>query len=58
MGRVWSGDKRQVRDDVLRLVDAYEVDEIFVWHHVGYFGDDRERAALAAFAEAAIEPLR
>lgn len=58
MGRMWTGSKQAVREDVFRLIETYAVDEIFVWHHVGYFGDEREREALAAFADAVIEPIR
>jgi len=58
MGRMWTGSKQEVQDDVFRLIETYGIDELFVWHHIGYFGDDREREALAAFADAVIAPLR
>ena len=54
-GRIFGGSRQQVQDEVGGLVERYGVDEIFVWHHVGYFGDELERAALSAFAEAVIE---
>ena len=58
MGRMWSGSKQEVHDDVAYLIETYAVDEIFIWHHVGYFGDEVEKAALQAFADAVIAPLR
>jgi len=58
MGRIWTGSKQQVQDDALRLVETFGLDEIFIWHHIGYFGDELERGALAAFAEAVIAPLQ
>lgn len=58
MGRMWSGSRQQVQDDVMGLIEKYQVDEIFVWHHIGYFGDEREKAALSTFAEAVIAPIR
>lgn len=57
-GRMWSSSKQELQDDVLGLIDEYKVDEIFVWHHVGHFGDDVEMAALKAFSEAVIQPLQ
>ncbi|MEM7404810.1 MAG: LLM class flavin-dependent oxidoreductase, partial [Pseudomonadota bacterium] len=58
MGRLWTGSRAEVQDDVMRIIEKFALDEIFIWHHVGYFGDDLERAALNTFAEAVIEPLR
>lgn len=58
MGRMWSGSRQQVQDDVMGLIEKYQVDEIFVWHHIGYFGDEREKTALSTFAEAVIAPIR
>ncbi len=57
-GRMWSSSIAALQDDVLGLIDTYDVDEIFVWHHIGHFGDQVERDALAAFAEAVIKPLQ
>jgi alkanesulfonate monooxygenase SsuD/methylene tetrahydromethanopterin reductase-like flavin-dependent oxidoreductase (luciferase family) len=57
-GRMWSCSKQELQDDVFGLIDKYKVDEIFVWHHVGYFGDSVEMAALNAFSEAVIQPLQ
>ena len=58
VGRLWTGSRQEVQDDVLRVIDTFALDEIFIWHHIGFFGDELERAALNAFAEAVIEPLR
>ena len=57
-GRMWSSSKQELQDDVLGLIDEYKVDEIFVWHHVGHFGDDVEMAALKAFSEAVIQRFK
>ena len=57
MGRLWTGSRQEVQDDALRIIEQFELDEIFIWHHIGYFGDDLERAALATFADAVIAPL-
>jgi alkanesulfonate monooxygenase SsuD/methylene tetrahydromethanopterin reductase-like flavin-dependent oxidoreductase (luciferase family) len=57
-GRMWTGSRQQIQDDVMGLLDRYEIDEIFIWHHVGYFGDEIEKGALQAFADAVIEPLK
>ena len=58
VGRLWTRSRQEVQDDVLRVIDPFALDEIFIWHHIGFFGDELERAALNAFAEAVIEPLR
>ncbi|MEM6704911.1 MAG: LLM class flavin-dependent oxidoreductase [Acidobacteriota bacterium] len=55
-GRIFGGSKEQVKEEVDGIVARYGVDEIFVWHHVGYFGDELERSALKAFADAVIAP--
>jgi alkanesulfonate monooxygenase SsuD/methylene tetrahydromethanopterin reductase-like flavin-dependent oxidoreductase (luciferase family) len=57
-GRVWTGSRQEVQEDVFRIIETFDLDEIFIWHHIGYFGAEREKAALSAFAEAVIEPLR
>lgn len=57
MGRVWTGSPQGVLDDVMRLHEKYGVDEFFVWHHINYFGDDLERGALQAFADAVISKV-
>ena len=57
MGRMWTGSRQEVQDDALRIIDQFELDEIFIWHHIGYFGDELEMAALNAFADAVIKPL-
>lgn len=51
MGRVWNGSGQEVLDQVMTLAERYQIDEFFLWHHVGYFGDDLEIGALEAFAE-------
>ena len=56
VGRLWEGSRTAVADEVRRLRDAYKVDEFFLWHHVGYFPDDVEKAMLEEFAEAVIKP--
>lgn len=57
-GRMWTGSKQEVQDHALGVIERYDLDEIFIWHHVGYFGDELEMAALKGFADAVIEPLR
>lgn len=58
VGRLWEGSRVVVAEEVRRLRDAYKVDEFFLWHHVGYFPDDVEKAMLEEFAEAVIKPNR
>lgn len=58
MGRLWKGSYQEVLDEVMRLAETYDVDDFFLWHHVGYFDEEIERGALQAFAEAVIHPLR
>ncbi len=53
LGRLWEGSRQQVADELGRLSRAYNVDEFFVWHHVGYFPQDVEKAMLEEFAAAA-----
>lgn len=57
-GRMWKGSPQQLQDDVMGMIDRYDLDEIFIWHHVGYFGDELEKNALAVFAENVIDPIR
>ena len=57
-GRMWTGSRDKIQDDVMGMLDNYDLDEIFIWHHVGYFGDEIEKSALATFAEAVIDPVR
>jgi alkanesulfonate monooxygenase SsuD/methylene tetrahydromethanopterin reductase-like flavin-dependent oxidoreductase (luciferase family) len=52
VGRIWGGSKQAVQDDVGRLRDTYGVDELFLWHHVGYFPQEVEMAMLGEFADA------
>jgi hypothetical protein len=52
VGRLWSGSKQAVQDDIGRLRDLYKVEEYFLWHHVGYFPQDVELAMLREFADA------
>ena len=54
MGRVWGGSRQESLDNVMELSERYGIDEFFVWHHVGYFGDDLEQEALIEFAEGVI----
>lgn len=58
LGRLWKGSRQEMQDHALGLIERWGIDELFLWHHTGYFGDDIERGALQAFAEAVIEPLR
>jgi ABC-type protease/lipase transport system fused ATPase/permease subunit len=55
VGRLWTGSKQQVQDDICRMRDLYKVDEYFLWHHVGYFPQDVEMAMLREFADAMIK---
>ena len=55
VGRLWSGSKQAVQDDIGRLRDLYEVEEFFVWHHVGYFPQEVELAMLREFADAVMK---
>ena len=58
LGRLWEGSRQQVADEIGRLSEAYNVDEFFVWHHVGYFPQDVEMAMLEEFAAAAsLKPM-
>ena len=57
MGRLWKGSRQEVQDEVLRLVQKFKANEIFLWHHVGYFPQEVELAMLSEFAEAVIKPM-
>lgn len=35
----------------------FKANEIFLWHHVGYFPQEVELAMLSEFAEAVIKPM-
>ncbi len=56
VGRLWEGSRQFVADEIGRLHTAYDVDEFFLWHHVGYFPQEVEMAMLAEFAAAVIMP--
>lgn len=58
VGRLWRGSRQEVADEIGRLHEAFGVDEFFLWHHVGYFPDEIEKAMLAEFAAAVIEPAQ
>jgi len=55
MGRLWKGTRQEVLDHVMRLHDAFAVDEFFLWHHVGYFPQEQEMAMLHEFSEGVIK---
>lgn len=55
VGRLWSGSKQAVQDDIGRMRELYKVDEYFLWHHVGYFPQEVEMAMLREFADAVIK---
>ena len=55
IGRLWSGSKQQVQDDISRMREKYKVEEYFLWHHVGYFPQDVEMGMLREFADAMIK---
>jgi alkanesulfonate monooxygenase SsuD/methylene tetrahydromethanopterin reductase-like flavin-dependent oxidoreductase (luciferase family) len=55
MGRLWKGNRQEVLDHVTRLAETYEVDEFFLWHHVGYFPQEQEMAMLHEFSEGVIQ---
>jgi hypothetical protein len=57
MGRLWKGSRQEVQDEVARLVKQFKANEIFLWHHVGYFPQEVELAMLSEFAEAVIKPM-
>jgi len=57
VGRLWMGSRQQVLDHVARLARQYDVEEFFLWHHIGYFPQDVEMAMLREFAESVIEPM-
>lgn len=57
-GRMWTGSRDKIEDDVKTMLERFDIDEIFIWHHVGYFGDGLEKGALQAFADAVIKPLQ
>jgi hypothetical protein len=58
MGRLWKGSRQEVQDEVAHLVKKFKANEIFLWHHVGYFPQEVELAMLREFAEAVIKPMR
>jgi hypothetical protein len=55
VGRLWSGSKQAVQDDIGRMRAQYKVDEYFLWHHVGYFSQEVEMAMLREFADAVMK---
>ncbi len=57
MGRVWGGSRQETLDNVMELAERYQIDEFFVWHHVGFFGDDIEQEALIEFSEGVIRQV-
>ena len=57
MGRVWNGSRQETLDNVMMLAERYQIDEFFLWHHVGYFGDDYEQESLIEFAEGVIQEV-
>jgi alkanesulfonate monooxygenase SsuD/methylene tetrahydromethanopterin reductase-like flavin-dependent oxidoreductase (luciferase family) len=57
VGRLWTGTRQQVLDHVAGLAEKYQVGEFFLWHHIGYFPQEIEKAMLNEFAEAVIRPL-
>lgn len=57
MGRVWNGSQQETLDQVMMLAEKYQIDEFFIWHHVGFFGDDYERESLEEFAEGVIKKV-
>ncbi|BCH29877.1 hypothetical protein MesoLjLc_18070 [Mesorhizobium sp. L-8-10] len=54
MGRIFGGSRQETLDSVMELAERYKIDEIFLWHHVGFFGDDLEQEALIEFSEGVI----
>lgn len=57
MGRVWKGSRQETLDNVMELAERYEIDEFFLWHHVGFLGDDVEKEALEEFSEGVIRKV-
>jgi alkanesulfonate monooxygenase SsuD/methylene tetrahydromethanopterin reductase-like flavin-dependent oxidoreductase (luciferase family) len=57
MGRVWNGSQQETLDQVMMLAEKYQIEEFFVWHHVGFFGDDYEVESLHEFAEGVIQKV-
>lgn len=57
MGRVWKGSRQETLDNVMELAERYQIDEFFLWHHVGFFGDDVEQEALVEFSEGVIRKV-
>jgi len=55
VGRIWGKSRAAVQDDVGRMMDTYKVDELFLWHHVGYFPQEVEMAMLHEFADAVMK---
>lgn len=55
MGRVWGGSQQETLDNIMELAERYQIEEFFVWHHVGFFGDDIEQEALIEFSEGVIK---
>ncbi|MBS7698555.1 MULTISPECIES: LLM class flavin-dependent oxidoreductase [unclassified Chelatococcus] len=56
-GRIWGGSRQETLDNVMELAERYKIEEFFLWHHVGYFGDDIEQEALIEFAEGVIHKV-
>lgn len=57
IGRIWGGSRQETLDNVMELAERYGIDEFFLWHHVGFFGDDLEQEALIEFAEGVIQKV-
>jgi alkanesulfonate monooxygenase SsuD/methylene tetrahydromethanopterin reductase-like flavin-dependent oxidoreductase (luciferase family) len=54
-GRIWGKSRQAVQADVGRMMETYRLDEIFLWHHVGYFPQEVEMAMLHEFADAVMK---
>lgn len=57
VGRIWGGSRQETLDSVMELAERYGIDEFFLWHHVGFFGDDIEQEALIEFSEGVIQKV-
>jgi alkanesulfonate monooxygenase SsuD/methylene tetrahydromethanopterin reductase-like flavin-dependent oxidoreductase (luciferase family) len=54
VGRMFAGTGAQVAEQLAELQERFDVDEFFLWHHVGHFDQDVELAMLSDLAEAAL----
>lgn len=55
MGRLFKGSQDQVAEQIGKLEERFGIDEIILWHHVGYFPQEVELRMLELFADGVIK---